>query len=84
MSLELKAFIEYISIIKALTNSTINAYQNDLLQIEESFKKDLIELSLENILHFLEKYENKNTINRKISAINSFFNLQCCKGKSIL
>ncbi len=73
MSNELEAFLEYITIIKALSKKSVEAYKNDLLLIEESAHKPLISLKTENILKILSSYENKRTLNRKLSSVNAFF-----------
>ncbi len=78
MSPALEAYIEYIAIVKGLSANTINAYEGDLNDFEEFLKKDIIKSNLEDILEYLEKYNNRNTINRKLSAINAFLNF-CVK-----
>ncbi len=72
MSRSLEAFIEYITIVKGLGKKSIEAYQSDLVDFEAFLKKDLIKANLDDILRFLEKWTNRNTINRKLSSINSF------------
>ena len=74
MSNELEAFIEYITVIKALSSSTIEAYQKDLTQIETAFNKELIKLGTKEVLTHFANFKNKNTINRKFSSLNSFYN----------
>ena len=69
----LDAFGEYISITKALSNATVEAYLSDVTQIEEHFKEDLIKVDSFEVLDFLAPIENKRTLNRKLSAINSFY-----------
>ena len=73
MSNELEAFLEYITIIKALSKRSVAAYKNDLLSIEESLSKPLISLTTQKLLNFLTIYENKRTLNRKLSSVNAFF-----------
>ena len=73
MSNELEAFLEYISITRALSQKSVSAYRSDLLQLEESSKKPLISLDSEKLLTLLSTYENKRTLNRKLSAVNAFF-----------
>ena len=73
MSDQLKAFIEYITIIKALSKASIQAYTNDLQLIEEHFKASLLHLDENKILSYLSQFENKRTLNRKLSSINAFF-----------
>ncbi len=73
MSNELEAFIEYITVIKALSPKTVEAYKGDLLLLEEHAKTPLINLTNEKLLEILYQYENKRTLNRKLSAVNAFF-----------
>jgi len=73
MSNELEAFLEYISITKALNKKSVNAYKTDLVQIEESLHKPLIALDTKKLLELLSRYENKRTLNRKLSSVNAFF-----------
>ncbi len=82
MSNAIEAFLEYIGIVKALNKSTIKAYKSDLLQFEAFFKKDIIYAKSENIVEFLSAIENKRTLNRKLSAINAFFDF-CIKSNFI-
>lgn len=74
MSNELEAFIEYITIVKALSLNTIQAYTSDLSEIEEKSKKKLILMSSGELFECLGNIENKRTLNRKLSAYNSFLN----------
>jgi len=73
MSNELEAFLEYIQVTKALSKKSVEAYRSDLLKIEEITKKPLISLDTNATLKALCSYENKRTLNRKLSAINAFF-----------
>ncbi len=73
MSTALEAFIEYITVVKGLSKKSIEAYSGDLLDFESFLKKDVINAKLDDILSYLEKYTNQNSINRKLSAINTFF-----------
>ena len=73
MSNELEAFLEYIRVTKALSSRSCEAYQSDLEQIETLLKKPLIKLDTNAILSALAHYDNKRTLNRKLSAINAFF-----------
>jgi len=74
MSNELEAFLEYISVTKALSSKSVEAYRSDLLQIETALKKPLIQLNSQEVLNILSSYTNKRTLNRKLSSVNSFFN----------
>ncbi len=73
MSTELEAFIEYITIIKALSKASIKAYSNDLLLIEDFHETALIKLTEVKLLKYLSRFENKRTLNRKLSSINAFY-----------
>ena len=73
LSNELEAFLEYISVTRALSKRSVEAYKSDLLYIEEELQKPLINLESNSVLALLSKYKNKRTLNRKLSAINSFF-----------
>ncbi len=69
----LVAFEEYLSVTKALDTLTISSYLSDLTQLEESSGKRLTALDTSDILQFLSSFENKRTLNRKLSSINAFF-----------
>ena len=73
MSNELEAFLEYISITKALSKRSVEAYSSDLVTLENSLSKPLILLESKMVLTHLSKYKNKRTLNRKLSSINAFF-----------
>lgn len=72
MSSGLEAFLEYITIIKSLNPKTIEAYRHDLGEIERLASGSLVELESSAIFTVLSKIENKRTLNRKLSAMNSF------------
>ena len=67
------AFEEYLSVTKALGTHTISSYISDLEQLEDISKKALIKLDTNDVLGFLASFENKRTLNRKLSSINAFF-----------
>jgi integrase/recombinase XerD len=69
----LVAFEEYLSVTKALDSLTISSYISDLKQLETHSKKVLTKLSTTDVLAFLSTFENKRTLNRKLSSINVFF-----------
>ena len=73
MSNELEAFLEYISINKALSKKSVEAYKSDLEHIEEYLNSSLINLDSAKLFDALSIYKNKRTLNRKLSSINSFF-----------
>ncbi len=70
----LVAFEEQLRIIKALDASTVSSYLSDLRQLEREMGKPLLSMESTDILSFLATFENKRTLNRKLSAINTFFN----------
>ncbi|HFB54128.1 MAG TPA: integrase [Sulfurimonas autotrophica] len=80
MSNELEAFLEYITVTKALSKKSVQAYKSDLLFFEEKLHKALIELDTKSLFSALEAYENKRTFNRKLSAVNAFFDF-CYKSQ---
>ncbi len=69
----LVAFEEYLSVTKALDTLTVSSYLGDLKQLELFTKKTLTKLDTTNVLKFLATFENKRTLNRKLSSINTFF-----------
>ncbi len=73
MSDLLTAFEEYLSVTKALDTLTISSYLGDLAQLEELTQTTLTKLDTTDILKFLSTFENKRTLNRKLSSINAFF-----------
>lgn len=83
MSNELEAFIEFIGVTKALNKKSVEAYKGDLSSIEEEYSKPLITLDSKKILDILTKYENKRTLNRKLSSLNAFFDF-CYKNQFLL
>jgi len=73
MSDLIAAFEEYLSVNKALDKQTVDSYVTDLIQLESSSSRSLLELDTTDILAFLSSFENKRTLNRKLSSINSFY-----------
>lgn len=73
MSNELEAFLEYISVTRALSLKSVEAYKSDLVRIEVLTRKSLLSLNSEKLLEALSSYSNKRTLNRKFSAVNAFF-----------
>lgn len=80
MSNELEAFLEYITVTKALGKKSIEAYKNDLVIIESDLAKPLISLESATLFLTLAKYKNKRTLNRKLSSVNAFFDF-CYKSQ---
>lgn len=72
MSPGLEAFIEYITVVKALSPRTIEAYRRDLSEIETAAADDLLSLDSNAVFGVLGNIANKRTLNRKLSAFNSF------------
>lgn len=69
-----EAFLEYQKVIKGVSPNTLEAYAKDLSQFEEFKGGDFSNLRLEQIYQFLAQFENKRTLNRKLSTINTFLN----------
>ncbi len=69
----LVAFEEYISVTRALDSQTISSYLGDLRQLEAFSQKSLTKLDTSDVLAFLATFENKRTLNRKLSSVNTFF-----------
>ena len=73
MSRYLEAFLEYLLINKAVSKNTYDAYKRDLTQFEEFLNRPIIEAESKDVIAFLSQIDNKRSLNRKLSAINSFF-----------
>jgi integrase/recombinase XerD len=69
----LEAFEEYLRITKALEPLSVDAYLCDLKQFANEVTKPLTSLDTQDILHFLSRFKNKRTLNRKLSSINAFY-----------
>ena len=69
----LVAFEEYVSVTKALDTLTVSSYLGDLKQLETFTQKTLTKLDTTDVLKFLATFDNKRTLNRKLSSINTFF-----------
>jgi len=82
VSNELEAFFEHILVTRALSPRTVEAYKNDLGQIETSAGKPLLQMDSAMVLQQLKNIENKRTLNRKLSALNAFFDF-CYKSHYI-
>jgi len=80
MSPELDAFIEYIVVIKALSPKTVEAYTHDLEELERGIGKNLTGIDSNEVFRFLGSITNKRTLNRKLSAFNSFLDF-CHKNR---
>ncbi len=73
MSPQLEAFIEYLSVIRQLSPATIEAYRLDLVSMEKSIGKPMIEVLQQDIFDYLSDVSNRRTLNRKLSSANAFF-----------
>ena len=73
MSRYLESFLEYLLVNKAVSKNTYDAYKRDLTQFENFLGKAIIEATTQDVISFLSQIENKRSLNRKLSAINSFF-----------
>ena len=73
MSRELEAFLEYLIINKGVSQNTLDSYRRDLKQFEDFLGKGVIASKNEDVLSYLSTIDNKRSLNRKLSAINSFF-----------
>lgn len=82
MSKELEAFIEYITVIRALSKKSVSAYKSDLVALEDALQKPLIKLDTNTLFELLGRYKNKRTLNRKLSSINAFFDF-CYKSQFV-
>jgi integrase/recombinase XerD len=69
----LEAFLEYLLINKGVSKNTYEAYKRDLVQFEKFIEKPIIEADSQDVIRFLSSIENKRSLNRKLSSINSFF-----------
>jgi integrase/recombinase XerD len=69
----LQAFEEYLSVTKALDTLTVSSYLSDLNQLSEMTDKIITKLDTTDVITFLATFENKRTLNRKLSSINAFF-----------
>lgn len=80
LSNELEAYIEYISVTRALSKKSVEAYKSDLQAIEIELGKSVISIDSKTLLTLLSKYKNKRTLNRKLSCVNAFFDF-CYKSQ---
>ncbi len=58
---------------KGVSKNTYEAYKRDLIQFEEFIGKPIIQADTSDVIRFLSQIENKRSLNRKLSSINSFF-----------
>ncbi|MDR3163062.1 MAG: tyrosine-type recombinase/integrase [Helicobacteraceae bacterium] len=69
---EIDRFLRHCKVILGLSGATLAAYSSDLAQFDGFVKKKLHNLSGDDIYWFLSQFDNKRTLNRKLSAINRF------------
>jgi len=77
MSNLVEAFEEFLTINKALSKNSIEAYINDITQFENFLNKDLLKVDSSDIIEFLSTFKNPRTLNRKLASINAFYDF--CK-----
>lgn len=65
-------YLNYLKVIKGLNEKSLFAYESDLNQFNEYYKKDIEKIRSEDIYLFLQNFPNKRTLNRKLSSINNF------------
>lgn len=82
MSKELEAFVEYITVIRALSKKSVSAYKSDLEALEDALQRPLIELDTNTLFELLNRYKNRRTLNRKLSSVNAFFDF-CYKSQFV-
>ncbi len=73
MSDIIEAFDEYLTVGKALDRRTVEAYVRDVTQLEAAVSKPLVQVETQDVLAFLSAFSNTRTLNRKLSAVNVFF-----------
>ncbi|MGE4294744.1 MAG: tyrosine-type recombinase/integrase [Campylobacterales bacterium] len=74
MKPQIDAYLRHVKVIRGLSGPTLKAYSADLAQFDEAVNKPLEALELGDIYHFLARFPNKRTLNRKLSSINRFLN----------
>ena len=74
----IEAFCEYLLINKGLSKNSITAYCADIKGFATFLKKNLLDATTKDFLHFLEQFSNARTKNRKLASLNSFYEF-CAK-----
>jgi len=69
----LLGFYEYLSVVKSLNTQTVESYMLDISQLQDFCGKDATLVNTDDIIKFLSLFENRRTLNRKLSSINQFF-----------
>jgi len=85
----LNSFLTYLSHEKRYSQHTVTSYQADLLQFHDyilkTFELDITEVKHTHVRSFMvdlmENQSSENTINRKISALRSFYKFLYREGK---
>ncbi|MCZ4222020.1 tyrosine-type recombinase/integrase [Pedobacter rhodius] len=85
----LNSFLTYLSHEKRYSQHTVTSYQADLLQFQDyilkTFELDVLEIKHTHVRSFMvdlmENKSSENTINRKISALRSFYKFLFREGK---
>lgn len=72
MKREIDAYLRHAKVVWGLSAATLRAYGADLAQFEAAVNKPLEKLDLGDIYDFLARFNNKRTLNRKLSAVNRF------------
>ncbi len=67
----LASFEMHLRVVKMLDAKSISSYLSDIKQFMHYTTKDLHLVSSDEIISFLSQFENKRTLNRKLSSINS-------------
>ncbi len=73
MNSALEAFGEYLIVVKSLNTHTVESYLLDIGQLQDFVQKDILFIQSDDIVSFLAQFDNKRTLNRKLSSINQFF-----------
>ena len=88
MNTQVKSFLNYIEFEKRYSKHTLESYTNDLLQFEEFLKpyekevSEAIHIDVRNwMVSMMEQKITPRSINRKISALQSFYKFLMRKGE---
>ncbi len=73
LPIALELYKEHLLVTKALSLYTVEAYINDLIQLQSFCQKDILQIESSDIFKYLSTVENIYTRNRRLSSINSFF-----------
>jgi len=65
-------FLHAKQVIDGSPLNTYEAYKNDLEQFDLFMNSDFSHLKVEDLYRYLGQFENKRTLNRKLSTINAF------------